>query len=255
MAISINGVELSDAEVERELPWHQDSATPLHSAVMTRILRRVLLDEAQRVGLDTSDEEEAVSALLARHAPSPQPDDAACRRFYDAHPERFTVGRCVQLQHILFQVTPEVDLPALRLLAEDVLKQALQTPADFGKLARRYSNCPSAELDGSLGQITPGTLVPEFERVAFAAQSGAVHPKLVHSRHGLHIIRVTHAVAGRLQPYEAVAQDIADVLQAMGQDTAWRQYIKILLAGARIEGIELEVRMDQERVMTEGGHV
>ncbi|NLC36711.1 MAG: peptidylprolyl isomerase [Alcaligenaceae bacterium] len=255
MSISINGVELSDAEVENELPWHQDSDAPLHNAVMTRILRRVLLDEAQRLGMDTRNEEEAVSALLATQAPSPQPDDAACRRFYDANPGRFTAGGCVQAEHILFQVTPQVDLPALRLLAEDVLKQALQTPADFGRLARQYSNCPSAALDGSLGQVTMGSMVPEFERAIFAVQAGTVHPKLVHSRHGLHIVRVTHAVAGRLQPYEAVAQDIADVLQAMGRDTAWRQYIKILLAGARIEGIDLDVGMNQERVMAEEVHL
>ena len=64
MPITVNGVELCDAEVEQELPKHQDADNPLHQAVIARILRRVMLDEAARLGIDTADEEQAVSDLL-----------------------------------------------------------------------------------------------------------------------------------------------------------------------------------------------
>lgn len=252
MPITVNGVELCDDEVQRELAWHQDSGNPLHGAVTTRVLRRVLLDEAQRLGIDVSNEEDAVSRLLEAQASSPRPDDAACRRFYDANPQRFMAGACVQADHILFQVTSRVNLHALRLRAEDVLKQALRAPERFPELARRYSNCPSAQMGGSLGQIARGAMVPEFERVVFSAEEGAVHPRLVHSRHGLHIVRVTRSVAGRLRPYETVAGDIALVLKAMGRDTAWRQYIKILMARARIEGIDFSAELESERLVGEG---
>jgi peptidyl-prolyl cis-trans isomerase C len=32
MPVSINGIELSDADMERELPLHQDQPNPLESA-------------------------------------------------------------------------------------------------------------------------------------------------------------------------------------------------------------------------------
>ncbi len=254
MPITVNGVELCDDEVERELACHQGSGDPLQAAVTTRILRRVLLDEARRLGVDTRDEEQAVSRLLNEHAASPEPDDAACRRFYDANPARFTAGACVEASHILFQVTSGVNLPALRLRAEDILEQALRAPGRFAELARRYSNCPSAAMGGDLGQISRGATVPEFERAVFSAVAGAVHPKLVHSRHGLHILRVTRSVAGRPRPYETVAEDIAGVLKAMGRDTAWRQYIKVLVARARIEGIDFSGGIDSEHLMGVGLH-
>ena len=63
MPITVNGVELLDSEVEQELPRHQDSDNPLHQAVLARILRRVLLDEAQRLQIDTDDEEQAIGCV------------------------------------------------------------------------------------------------------------------------------------------------------------------------------------------------
>lgn len=252
MPISINGVELCDDEVERELALHGDSDDPLRTAVTTCILRRVLLDEAQHLGVNASDEEQAISCLLETHASSPEPDEAACRRFYDAHPVRFTEGACMEAEHILFQVTPRVNLAALQSQAEDVLELARRAPERFAELARQYSNCPSAAVGGSLGLIQRGATAPEFERAVFGAEVGKVHPRLIHTRHGLHIVRVIRSVAGRLRPYETVAEDIARVLKAMGRDTAWRQYVRILVAGARIEGIDFGVELGGERLRGEG---
>ncbi|MBW7903440.1 MAG: peptidyl-prolyl cis-trans isomerase [Rhodocyclaceae bacterium] len=240
MPITVNGVELSDAEIERELPRHQGAGDPLRLAVIARILRRVLLDEAARLGLDTADEEEAVGGLLARQAASPAPDEAACRRFYLSHPERFMAGECLEAEHILFQVTPDVDLEALRARASQVLSGLLDDPSRFAERARELSNCPSAAIGGSLGQLTRGDTVPEFERAVFALPAGAMLPRLLQTRYGLHIVRVTRRVEGRLLPYERVAGDIADVLTAMSRDTAWRQYVKVLVGRARIEGMDLE---------------
>ncbi|RMX00681.1 peptidylprolyl isomerase [Allofranklinella schreckenbergeri] len=240
MPITVNGVELCDAEVEQELPKHQDADNPLHQAVIARILRRVMLDEAARLGIDTADEEQAVSDLLEQQAPYPTPDDDACRRFYAANQARYVVGECIEADHILFQVTPGVNLQGLILQAEDVLARLQEQPERFAEFARHYSNCPSSALGGNLGQISRGDTVPEFERVAFGIAAGTIHPKLVHSRHGLHIIRVNRRSEGKLRPYEDIAGEIAQALGALGRDTAWRQYAKVLVSRADITGIDLD---------------
>jgi peptidyl-prolyl cis-trans isomerase C len=252
MPIRVNDVELCDAEVEQELATRSDEPGALRQAVLTRILHHLVMQEAQRLGIDTADEEQALADVLAIRAPSPEPDEAACRRFYDAHPERFSVGACVEVDHILFQVTPRLNLNALQLLAEEVLNEVLAAPVRFADCARQYSNCPSAKVGGSLGQLSRGDTVPEFERAVFAAVPGQVIPKLVHTRHGLHIVRVVRGVPGRLLPYEAVAGDVAQVLRAMAMDHAWRQYAKVLVAGARIEGFDLDADADGDRLMAAG---
>ena len=46
MPVIVNGVELNDADLERELPRHADAGNPMRSAITALVLRRVLLDEA-----------------------------------------------------------------------------------------------------------------------------------------------------------------------------------------------------------------
>ncbi len=240
MAIVINGYEIEDAEVERELPLHQDAANPLKRAVTTLALRRILLDEAARLGLPAASEEAAIEALLAAEVQVPEPDEASCLRHYQQYPQRFTVGELVEVDHILFQITERVPLEALRELAEHTLQELLAEPARFAELARTLSNCPSGEVGGNLGQLSRGDTVPEFERVVFAMNPGEILPRLLETRFGLHIVRVARRIEGHVLPFERVQAHIGEALQAASRDAAWRQYLQLLVGRAKIEGITLE---------------
>lgn len=240
MAVIVNGVELSDADMEQELPQHADAANPMQRAMTALVLRRILLDEARRLGLPDASEEAAIDALLAAEVNVPTPDEASCRRHYQQHPQRFTVGELVEVDHILFQVTPRVPLEALRELAQQTLAELLAEPARFAELARSLSNCPSGEVGGNLGQLSRGETVPEFERVVFAMNPGEILPRLLETRFGLHIVRVARRLDGRLLPFEQVEAQIADALQSASRDAAWRQYLQLLVGRARIEGVTLE---------------
>src|SRR5690606_39793984 len=66
MPVIVNGVELTDAELERELPHHADADNPQRRAMTALVLRRVLLDEAQRLGLAAEDEDAAIDAQIGR---------------------------------------------------------------------------------------------------------------------------------------------------------------------------------------------
>ncbi|WP_313377836.1 peptidylprolyl isomerase [Achromobacter insolitus] len=212
----------------------------MREAVTALVLRRVLLDEAGRLGLDASDEEGVIGALLAREAPAPEADEAACRRFYQMHRQRFMAGELVEADHILFQVTPGVNLDMLRAHGNAVLAELMEDPSRFAEVARQQSNCPSAAVGGSLGQLGRGDTVPEFERAVFALPAGGLLPQLLETRHGLHIVRVTRRIEGRMQPYEHVAGQIAAALSSMSRDTAWRQYARLLVERADIQGIDLQ---------------
>ncbi|SMC28442.1 peptidyl-prolyl cis-trans isomerase C [Andreprevotia lacus DSM 23236] len=237
MPITVNDHEITDDEIAAELPGHDT----LHLATMAVILRHLLRDEAHRLGLPATDEDSAIAALLAHEVTVPEADDASCRRHYAQNPARFTVGELVEAEHILFQVTERVPLPALRGLAEQTLADLLAEPAQFGEQARKLSNCPSATLGGNLGQLGRGDTVPEFERVLFSADQGAIVPRVVETRFGLHIVRVVHRIAGRLLPYEQVCTQIAEALQQASRDAAWRQYLRVLASRARITGIDLDI--------------
>ncbi len=247
MPVIVNGVELNDAELEKELPLHADAANPMRAAITALVLRRVLLDEAVRVGLasgsrpepDPAQEDDVIGALLARQAAAPQADEAACLRYYQSNPQRFMVGELVEADHILFQVTPGVNLDMLRAHASAVLADLLADPSGFAEVARRQSNCPSAAVGGNLGQLGRGDTVPEFEKAVFALPAGGLLPQVLQTRHGLHIVRVTRRVEGWLLPFERVRDEIAAALSALSRDTAWRQYAKLLVERADVRGIDL----------------
>ena len=240
MPVIVNNHELTDEEVERELDHHRDAPNPLQRATTAVVLRHVLLDEAAQLGIQGDDEEAVIAALLEKAVPDVEPDRSECERHYAAHPQNFTVGELVEASHILFQVTPRVNLDALRKRAEKTLTEVLANPAVFANRARTQSNCPSGEVGGSLGQLGRGDTVPEFEKVVFAMPADSTFPRLLESRFGLHIVRVGRRVDGRILPFEQVEAQIAAALGAARREAAWRQYLKLLAGRARIEGITLE---------------
>lgn len=239
MTVIVNGVEITDAEVEAELPFHEEAGNAAQEAMTALVLKRVLLDEAARLDIVGGSEEAVIDALLEREVRVPQPDGAACRRYYDGHPARFIVGERVEVDHILFQVAPEVNLEALRERAQATLESVLADPDCFAEMASAFSNCPSGALGGSLGQLGRGDTVPEFEKGVFALGEGELLSRLLETRFGLHIVRVRRHVAGRLRPYDSVRADIADALAAASRDMAWRQYAMFLVGQAAIHGFEL----------------
>lgn len=70
------------------------------------------------------------------------------------------------------------------------LKKQIEGGADFAKMAREHSQCPSGKQGGDLGQFSPGQMVKEFDKVVFSAEVGKVHGP-VKTQFGYHLIQIT----------------------------------------------------------------
>ena len=242
MGLSVNGVDIDDSVIERELPHHQHAANPLKEAVHEVVLRTLLLQEAVRQGIGgaDADDDARIEALLAQEVRVPQADEAACALFYRNHPQRFTNGEMVEARHILFQVTPSIPLELVRDTAESVLAALLTAPERFEELARQYSNCPSGAVGGSLGQLSRGQCVPEFDKLLFRLDEGRLAERLLETRFGLHIVQVLRRVDGRLLPFEAVRAQVADYLTTAAWQRGVHQYLQLLVGRADIAGVTLD---------------
>lgn len=240
MGISVNGVEITDSEIEQELPHHQTAGNPLKQSVHEVVLRTLLLQEADRLGIGEHDDDTRIEALFAQEVHVPEADDAACETCYRNQPALFSSGEIVEARHILFQVTPGVSLELLRATAESVLEELNREPERFAELARTYSNCPSGAVGGSLGQLTRGQTVPEFERFVFRLKEGEIGARLLETRFGLHIVQAVRHIEGKRLPYEAVHAQIAETLTQQAWQRAVHQYLQILVGKADIQGVKLE---------------
>ena len=70
------------------------------------------------------------------------------------------------------------------------LKKEIEDGADFAEIARQYSNCPSGERGGELGEFSPGQMVREFDEVVFSGELNKVHGP-VKTQFGYHLLEIT----------------------------------------------------------------
>ena len=208
--------------------------------------RELLRQRAVEVGLlDAAVEDEAeidstIEALLEKEVATPVPTEAECRRYYEQNPTEFESGDLVYARHILFQVTPQVNVPQMRARAEQALNELLAKPDRFTALAAELSNCPSGQQGGNLGQIGRGDMLPEFERAVFKFGASGILRELVKTRYGFHIVAVDQRIPGHRLPFDVVQEQIAARLRSRVEEKALRQYVSVLAGQAEIEGVQLE---------------
>ncbi|MGM9428501.1 peptidylprolyl isomerase [Hydrogenophaga sp. MI9] len=244
---SINGIALHepgealDAETLRERAYSEllrQHAVFRGLLPVTHVLVAPELDAAER---------HVIEAMTDDEVRSPEPTDEECRRYYDTHKAHFIAGQALHVRHILFAVTPGVNVHALTQRAEAALLELARKdvpPGRFAQLAAELSNCPSSAEGGDLGWVSPEDCAPELANELFFQSDSrwgmGVHPRLVHTRFGLHIIEVLSRKKGTLPAYEEVADAIRQRLTHQSRATALRQYMRLLVGRARVEGIELE---------------
>jgi peptidyl-prolyl cis-trans isomerase C len=214
----------------------------------------------------------AIEALLDREIAVPEPSDEACRRHHAAHPARYAVGERALLRHVLFAVTPGVDVTQLRRRAEACLidlrapvaregdlrapvarEGDLRAPVAregdlragdgsdrFAQVAAQTSNCPSGQDGGALGWLTAADCAPEFAREIFGHAEVGVLARLVHSRFGLHVVEVLARQRGEAPAFESVRAAVAQSLRQQAFATALRQYLQLLAGQADVQGVELD---------------
>lgn len=186
----------------------------------------------------------AIENLLDHELQLPEPSEEACRRHHAAHAARYAVGERVHARHVLFAVTPGVEVVALRQRAEgcllDLRCQDAGTEDRFPAVAAATSNCPSGAAGGDLGWLTAADCAPEFARELFGQAEVGVLPRLVHSRFGLHVVEVLAREPGTVPAFESVHAAVAQALRQQAFATALRQYLQLLAGQARVEGVELD---------------
>jgi len=244
--VSINGMSLParpdcDPEQMREMAYGE--------LLRQQAVRLGLLPGVEGAIAPEIDEAavEVIDIMLQSEVQTPEPSDEACQRYFDASKVRYVINQSVRLRHILFAVTPRVDVQALAGHGEEALlslNQTLKTGVDFVELAKTLSNCPSGQNGGDLGWVTPNDCVPELAQWLFYSPdvqvAPGVHPRLVHTRFGLHIVEILERNPGKQLSFEEVGSAVKRQLQQKSRTTALKQYMMLLVGQADVQGIELE---------------
>ncbi len=145
---------------------------------------------------------------------------AELQQYYKIHQDDYRIPETVTVRHILIKTpTPDANgkvdqkaVDAARAKAEDISKQ-LKAGANFGDLAKKYSDDPGSAKDGGLlPPITRGRTVPEFEQAAFGTPVGQT-TAIIRTSYGFHIIHVEAKQDARLKPLDEVKPQIEPLLK------------------------------------------
>ena len=244
---SINGIAL-----------HGPNARPDEESLRERAFTELLRQQAVQMGLlpraavlETpalgASERSVLEAMVDAAVQVPAPTKEECQRYFAARKNQYLVGQAVHLRHILFAVTPGVNVQSLSVHADKALISLLgkNVPIDlFGKLAAELSNCPSSTQGGDLGWLGPQDCAPELASILFfQAEVPAglgVLPRLVHTRFGFHIIEIRERRDGKPLDFADVRERVAAQLALQSRAKALHQYMGLLLGQARVEGITLK---------------
>lgn len=255
--VRVNGVEITPEAIAEEIQHHPapDAETAWVEAARALAVRELLLQEARRLGIEAEPEtdeagrvEEAgdalVRALLEAEVRPEAPGEAECRRYYEAQKNRFRTPDLFEAAHILIE--PEVGGEQAWAAAEAQARRIAESVGDdakaFAEAAREFSKCPSAQQDGSLGQIRRGELAAPVQAGIEALAEGTTGREPVRSRFGWHLLRLQRRIAGRTLPFEIVRTRIADMLEARSWSLAAARYVTDLAARSQVEGVRIDAQ-------------
>lgn len=169
-----------------------------------------------------------------------QPDievsDEQSLKYYNDNSEYFVNEETIRASHILIKTSEGADEAEMKSALERI--EALHVRAvsgeDFAELAAEYSDCPSSEQGGDLGDFGHGMMVPPFDRAAFALEVGEIS-NVVQTQYGFHIIKLTGRNSGEDIPYDSVKQQIIDYLTGLELEGLVTEYVDGLRESADIK--------------------
>ncbi|MEO0938077.1 MAG: peptidylprolyl isomerase [Pseudomonadota bacterium] len=252
----VNGETIPAARIAAETQNHDGPkgkpGIAWRKAANAIAVRTLLLQEARRRGIDAqvqevgpgrfeTEEEALVRGLLEDAVIVPTPPAQHVRAEWKKDPTRFRSPPLWEASHILVACDAK-DAEALRkamVRATIIAGFAVGDPAAFAGLARRESDCPSKDAGGSLGQLRPGDMLPEFEAALRGLSAGDITDRPVLTRHGWHIIKLDAAAEGAVLPFDAVRQKISDAMEKSMWAQAAKEFVQTLAASAEISGADL----------------
>ncbi|MEE9322093.1 MAG: SurA N-terminal domain-containing protein [Granulosicoccus sp.] len=148
------------------------------------------------------------------------------KTYYGDNKASYMLPEQREASHILLSVDnreDKVEVAEKRKQLE-AIKERLVKGEDFAVLARELSeDVGSAEGGGSLGVISPGAMVEEFETAVFAlAAEGDVSDPVV-SDFGVHLIKVDKITAEHGKPFEDVKDEITATVQTNRADSEFSE--------------------------------
>jgi peptidyl-prolyl cis-trans isomerase C len=237
----VNGDTITTGDFQKELenlpPYLKPMAdTPEGKKELldTMVVRELILQQARKDGLDKSPEVAAkleelkkrvvVEAFLKKKVEEQaKVSDEEMKKFYEENKDKFKTGAQVHASHILMKSEDE---------GQKVLKE-LKEGGNFEELAKKHSIDGAAAKGGDLGWFSKGSMVPEFEKVAFGLKDGEISG-LTKTQFGYHIIKVTGKRPAGIRTFDEVKEQIKTAILPSKQQEVFQKLKEDIKKDAKV---------------------
>lgn len=159
-----------------------------------------------------------------------QVSDEEALEFYHRHPDKFALPEKRQARHLLITVDDNLgnagELQVLRQM-DEILSELDDKGSNFGKLALKFSQCPTAVEGGQLGKVPPGLLYDELDRVLFRMPEGNISQPL-RSPLGYHLLFCEKIYPAEYKSFSQARDKIVEFLEDTRRSKVQRQWMKQL---------------------------
>lgn len=164
-------------------------------------------------------------------------NDLDVQLYYEMNKERFKQAETRTARHILITINdeyPENSRDNALQRIRQVAAQASSNPKQFGKLAKQYSECPTAMEGGKLGTVPRGQLYPQLDDILFSLFNGQISEP-VESEIGFHVLLCEQIFPARTISLSQARPQIRTLLQERAQRNCQKAWLKQLEASVSTE--------------------
>jgi parvulin-like peptidyl-prolyl isomerase len=166
----------------------------------------------------------------------PPPSEKQLRKYYAAHPEKFTMPAQQRVSTILLRMdpgAPDADWQKAMEQGEDLVRR-LRAGEDFAELARNYSGDVTAEDGGDMGYLHEGIL-PGLPAETLRKLKPGETSNPVTLMEGVAIFRLTERQPPKLSSFKEVQARAKELWLIEQRDSAWDSLIARLKKNTTVQ--------------------
>ncbi len=150
------------------------------------------------------------------------------RDFYEKNKNQFKTREVVRASHVLIKDANDVAVQVYKEIMDEI-----ESPEDFGAIAKILSDCPSFRQSGDLGYFPRGVMVKEIEDAAFSMKVGEISDP-IKTQFGTHILMLTDYKESHIADFEDIKGALKQRLVQIESELQLIRHIKQLRAEADI---------------------
>ncbi len=258
---NINGYKVTEGKLNKIIESMPQNAKAQYEGKEGRkklldqlVVQKLLVQEAKKMGLDKNpdflirkemDEDSLLIEQYYKHfLDSHKLDDKTLKKYYQENADKFAPPEQFEAYHIL--ITPEKDQKVFNTKKSDaknekeakkkiaMIQKLLKKGVSFEKVAKEYSEGPSAPRGGYLGKFSLGRMIPEFENALKKMKPGDISEP-VKTRFGYHIIYLKDRKKGEPTPFEKLSEQEKNKIKQEYYRDLLNKKIEELKAKAKIK--------------------